>query len=186
VAAFIGPLLPPRIARARRIREGRLSAKQFNKALSDWSLTAIDDHVEQVTQWLAFTALSNIVKRTPADTGRARGGWHVTLGSPSSAATAAKDPSGGSTITTGHATIQQSKPFQVIWISNNVEYIRILEEGGFVPTDPGPSKTGGSASKAGRKARKGKTLVKGGFSVQAPKGMVGITLHELATSGIIK
>lgn len=186
MAAFIGPLLPPRIARAHRIRKGRLSAKQFNKALSDWSLTAIDDHVEKITQWLAFEALRLIVKRTPADTGRARGGWHITLGSPSSASPIAIDTNGVSTVNAGHATILQSRPFQVIWINNNVEYIRILEEGGFVPTDPGPSKTGGSASKAGRKARKGKVLVKGGYSVQAPQGMVGITLQELMTKGVIK
>lgn len=186
MAEFIGPVMPPRIRRARNIKKGRLSAREFNKALSDWALTAIDDHVEQVTQWLAFETLKRSVKRTPVDTGRARGGWHVTIGMPSSSSPSGKDPAGGNTVNAGHAKILTSKPFQVIWISNNVEYIRILEEGGFVPSDPGPSKTGGSASKAGRKARKGKTLVKGGFSVQAPEGMLGVTLHELATSGVIK
>lgn len=181
-----GPQLPSRTLRAHRIRKGRLSTKQFNKALSDWSLKAVPADIAKVTQWFAFEALRRIVKRTPADTGRARGGWHVTIGSPSSSATGNKDDSGKTTISSGKATITSAKPYQVIWISNNVEYIRILEEGGFVPTDPGKSKTGGSASKAGRKARKGKILVKGGYSVQAPQGMVGVTMQELMTKGVIK
>lgn len=181
-----GPVMPPRIARARRIREQRLTAKQFNKALSDWALTAVPGHVEQVQKFFAFEALRRIVKRTPVDTGRARGGWQVTLNNPASAATGTQDPSGGQAIAEGNAVISVSQPFQVIWISNNVDYIRILEEGGFVPPSPGPSKTGGSASKAGRAARKGKLLVQGGFSTQAPEGMVAITLRELLTAGVIQ
>ena len=184
--AIQGPPLPPRIARAHRIRHGRLSAKQFNKALSDWALTAVPSHVQQVTHWLAFETLKRVVKRTPVDTGRARGGWHVTINQPSQGGSGTKDESGGGTIEAGWANIQLAQPFQVVWISNNVDYIRILEEGGFVPLNPGPSKTGGSASKAGRKARKGKVLVENGFSVQAPEGMVAITLREMTASGVIK
>lgn len=181
-----GPSLPPRTLRAHRIRHGRMTTRQFNKALADWSLKVVPSRVHQITKWLAFEALKRIVKRTPADTGRARGGWFVTVGSPADKPAATKDTEGGSTLTSGRTVIKTSRPYQVIWLNNNVDYIRILEEGGFVPTDPGPSKTGGSSSKAGRKARKGKVLVEGGYSTQAPRGMVAVTMQELMTQGVIK
>lgn len=185
MAEVFGPVLPPRIARARRIKEGRQTAREFNKALSDWALTAVPGHVEQVQKYFAFEILRRVVKRTPVDTGRARGGWQVTLNSPSDKKSDTTDPSGGAAIEAGNSVIAGSQPFQVIWMSNNVDYIRILEEGAFVPPNPGPSKTGGSASAAGRKARKGKTLVQNGYSVQAPEGMVAITLREILASGAI-
>jgi len=165
-----------------------MAAREFNKALSDWSTKALPAHVQKVTQWFAFEALKGIVERTPVDTGRALGGWQVTLNSPSDAAGGAQGaaPNRSAILKSGQAKIKAARPYQVIWISNNVHYIRILEEGGFVPTDPGPSKTGGSASKAGRKARKGEILVSGGYSVQAPQGMVAVTLLELRSSGVIK
>jgi len=177
-----GPPLPPnfaRLHRAHRIRRGRHTVAAFNQELTDWANKAVPEHVLRVSKWLAMEALTRIVARTPVDTGRARGGWFVTLSTTSDAPTGAVDPTGGGAINAGASKIGAAKPFQVIWIQNNVEYIRILEEGGFVPTDPGPSKSGGSASKAGREARKGKTLVEGGFSAQAPEGMVAITLREL-------
>ncbi len=186
MAQPFGPPLPPRLRRAHRIREGRMTIKEFNKTLSDWAITATDDAVQEVTRYFAFEVLRRVVRRTPADTGRARGGWHVTLGTPSSTTPSTKDASGEGVVAAGHATIQQAKPFDIVWISNNVEYIRILEEGGFEPPNPGPSKTGGSSSKAGRAARKGKVLVRDGYSTQAPKGMVAITLREIMAAGVIK
>jgi hypothetical protein len=172
MAATFGPPLPPRTLRAHRVRRGRLTTRQFNKALSDWALTAIPAHVKQVTQWLALEALTRIVGRTPVDTGRARGGWFVTIGAPSNAPTNATDPNGGAVVGAGAATIVNAPVNSIIWIQNNVDYIRILEEGGFVPTDPGPSSDP-------RKGRTGRTLVSGGYSVQAPQGMVAVTLQEL-------
>ena len=185
MAEVFGPVLPPRLARAQRIRQGRQTVRDFNKALSDWALTATDDAVREVQKYFAFEVLRRVVRRTPVDTGRARGGWQVTLHNPAENAGTKTDPSGADAVSSGQAVIGLAQPFQVIWISNNVEYIRILEEGGFVPPNPGPSKTGGSSSKAGRAARKGTTLVKNGYSTQAPKGMVAITLREILASGAI-
>lgn len=179
-----GPPVPPRLLRAQRIRRGRLNAREFNKALSDWALTATPSAVEQVTKYFALEVLRRVMKRTPVDTGRARGGWQATLTSPATGQSGTNDQNNA--FAAANATIQSAKPFQVIWISNNVDYIRILEEGGFVPPNPGPSKTGGSSSAAGRKARKGKTLVRDGYSVQAPEGMVAVTLRELLASGVIQ
>jgi len=179
-----GSPLAPRVRRARNIKERRLQAREFNKALSDWAIKAVPEDVVKVTKFFAFEALRRIVKRTPVDTGRARGGWQVTLTVPAEGQSSNTDGKG--VVAAGRSVMKAAKPFQVIWISNNVEYIRILEEGGFEPPSPGPSKTGGSSSARGRKARKGKVLVQNGFSTQAPQGMVGITLQELKASGVIK
>ena len=181
-----GPPLPPRLRRAQRIRQKRLTIKQFNDTLSNWALTAVSADVEKVTKYFAFETLRRVVKRTPVDTGRARGGWQVTLNTPAAGSGTSSDAEGQGTVTSGASVISAAKPFQVIWISNNVEYIRILEEGAFEPPNPGKSKTGGSSSKAGRAARKGKVLVRNGYSTQAPKGMVAVTLQEMLAAGVIK
>ena len=61
---------------------------------------------------------------------------------------------------------------QVVYISNNVDHIEVLEDGLYQPPDPGPSKDR-------RKGRHGEILVRGGFSVQAPQGMVKVTIQEI-------
>jgi hypothetical protein len=74
----------------------------------------------------------------------------------------------GDPIAAGQGTIKSSPPFCVIWISNNVPYIGVLEYGLFEPPNPGVN-------------RDGDVKVSGGYSVQAPEGMVMVTLAELRT-----
>lgn len=126
----------------------------------------------QAKRKIALTALDRVVKRTPVDTGRARGNWQTSAGPTNETEFVAKDPSGRGALAEGRATINAAPPFASITLFNNLPYIEYLENGGFVPTDPGPSKDP-------RKGRKGRVLVQGGFSVQAPKGMVGVTIAEL-------
>lgn len=113
-------------------------------------------------------ALRRIIKRTPSDTGRLRGNWQTTVGAPASG-TVPKDVNA---ISQGLAVLSQLGLFETTWITNNLDYASYIENGQFVPPDPGPSKDP-------RKGRKGRVLVKGGYSVQAPQGMVAITLDEL-------
>jgi hypothetical protein len=112
-------------------------------------------------------ALKRIIKRTPVDLGTARSSWMSTIGLPASG-----DTKQASAVNQGIAVLASLAPFQTTWITNNLEYISYLEYGEFEPPDPGPSKDR-------RKGRKGRILVKGGYSVQAPQGMVGITVDEL-------
>src|SRR5690606_23664498 len=112
--------------------------------------------------------------RTPVDSGRARGNWQVTIGTPASGVVPVSDKQGGQTIAKGTETINAIPPFDVVWITNNMPYIEVLEYGLFNPPDPGPSKDP-------RPDRKGRVLVKDGYSQQAPQGMVGVTLAELRT-----
>ena len=168
-----------RSRREKRLRIQRLEAKAFDRALRNWAATAIPEHVLEATQHLAMLGLRELVLNTPVDTGRARGGWIVSLTVPSDRVSNAKDGKGGGTVAKGDAKVQTAQPYQIIWMSNNTEYIRILDQGGFVPANPGPSKTGGSQSKRGRKARKGEVLVEGGYSIQAPAGMTPLAIRAM-------
>lgn len=135
--------------------------------------------VTQIVRRTALDALRRIVRRTPVDTGRARGNWQVSLGEPAQGQLATLDTKGGATIAAGQQKLAQiglgvatGELPPIVWISNNVPYILVLEEGGFIPPDPGPSKDP-------RARREGQVLVKGGFSVQAPRGMVAVSVEEL-------
>ena len=83
-----------------------------------------------------------------------------------------EDKDGRATYQKGLNAISDIPPFAVVWLTNNLPYAIVWEEGTFEPSDPGPSKDK-------RPDRLGRTLVSGGYSTQAPRGMVAITLEEL-------
>lgn len=71
-----------------------------------------------------------IVLSTPVDTGRARGNWFPSLGSPSNAVDPnAQDKSGGAAIARAVGTVSGAKYGMVIWFTNNLPYILPLENG---------------------------------------------------------
>lgn len=84
--------------------------------------------VGMVTRKLALGALSGVVMRTPVLTGRARGGWQVSIG-PSSGGEGPLDKGGGSTVTAGAAVIGTHQGYQIIYIENAVPYIGRLNDG---------------------------------------------------------
>jgi len=98
---------------------------------------------------IVLEAFRRVILKTPVDTGRARMGWMLTINSP----TDAVPPAGkydSPDLTGGLAAISTLGFAQVVWLSNNVEYIGWLEEG-----RPGPG------------------------SPQAPNGMLAVTLVEI-------
>ena len=128
--------------------------------MAEWSLDLTEYarkkqiEIKEVRKAYAFALYSSIVKKTPVDTGRARGNWNVSVGS--------EDTSTSETTQQKYKS-KESIPTpngdESIFISNNLDYIEKLEYGGY----PNPPKGG-----------KGKTV--NGFSKQAPNGMVGVTL----------
>ena len=142
--------------------------------------------VTTVHKKLHLEALGRIVRRTPVDTGRARGNWQSTVGSPAGGEREVapleplkeKDIPASTVVALFDGALRDVRgmePFSVSYLTNNLNYISVLEEGGFVPPDPGPSSDP-------RKDRKGRVLVRGGYSVQAPQGMVALTFAELEES----
>ena len=125
--------------------------------------------------------MRGLTQKTPVDTGRARGGWFLSLGDEPDdvGASQAADKAEGqgrraSNVGQAAKTLNsiRRRNFTTVWITNNVGYIPKLEFGLFDPPNPGPSKDP-------RRGRKGRILVQGGFSTQAPEGMVRVTFEEL-------
>jgi len=105
----------------------------------------------------AFEIFNRVVMRTPVDTGAAKQNWLVTLNSETHEYD--ENKTSGNVLAEGGAVIDAAKGDDKILIQNNLPYIRKLEFGGFT-----------------EKSETEKTI--GGFSKQAPNGMVGITLAK--------
>jgi len=88
------------------------------KRFSDKVKVSIDKAVRTV----AFDAFGMVVKKTPVDTGRARGNWNISVGSidysVNENATTKKSPD-----------IKKGDGLKPIFITNSLEYIEDLENG---------------------------------------------------------
>ena len=109
-----------------------------------------------------LAGLQNIISETPADTGRTRNNWFNSVGSPSNKST---------TLTSGNTIAKLPKDVlgKKLFYTNNMPNILTLEYGGF----PDPVKNGSWIDGSYQK------LSKGGFSKQAPNGMVRVNLIRI-------
>jgi len=89
----------------------------------------LGDRANQAFRGLALEATGRIVKRTPVDTGRARGNWNIGLGQPDRTLTETVDKSGEATVARGAAMIHQAGLDRTLYITNSVPYIVPLEHG---------------------------------------------------------
>lgn len=126
--------------------------------------------LEQIFRLSAIQLFKSVILKTPVDTGRARSNWQTEIGR----------------FKTGEVkTIQEAESLindminkvnegtiaQGYFLANNLPYIQKLEYGGY-PLAP----------KQGSWDKKKKDFViktEGGFSKQAPEGMVRISLEEV-------
>lgn len=129
---------------------------------------AIKERIENLNKGLRsiyFETLADIVAGdigTPADTGRARQGWFLTVNNPTSSV----NGGGVSQLTKMPKNVLGKK----IYFTNNTSYINVLEYGGF----PSPVKKG-SYDKISKSYIK---LSANGFSKQAPNGFVRVNLKK--------
>ena len=93
--------------------------------------------------------------------GTARGNWQASLHSPAQGTLDMQDESGATTKQKAKQ-VSNSAAENVFYLTNNLPYIRVLEYGLY---PQGAYKT---------------ERTKGGYSVQAPKGMVRITVREFS------
>lgn len=105
------------------------SLEQFNKEVDAFSKGLTQVQLTAFQKKIALEAIKRIVEKTPVDTGRARANWQVTIGNPTEDVLEVEDQDGSNTISKGSSVITTVGLFDVIWISNNVDYIRFLEEG---------------------------------------------------------
>ena len=106
-----------------------------------------------------FNGLKLVIRETPADKGRARNNWFLSVGSPSTKITTSKSKTG-----TGSFSQLMKMPARVLnrklYFTNNLPYITTLEYGGYA--QPGTDKT------------------INGFSAQAPNGWLRTALIKMA------
>jgi len=105
--------------------------KRFEIGLEKFA-KQMDLDVVLIVKKLSFDIFADVVAGTPVDTGRAMNNWMISVGSPSREVT--EKGGGSSTISTSKqaeatAGLATVRPFDTVWISNNVPYIGFLEEG---------------------------------------------------------
>jgi len=133
----------------------------FEKQL-ELATLRLANYSEDAVKATIFRVAELVIKRTPVDTGRARGNWQSTIGTPTSAPTLKKDKAGTTTVVRAQNVINSLEMGQTFFLTNNLPYIYVLEYGGY-PLNP----------------KKGQKTV-GGYSKLAPQGMLRVSLSEIA------
>ena len=125
---------------------------------------------ERIMRAVALEIDKEVVMKTPVDTGRARANWVIEINSvPSSFV---EKSANANPIADATGAVMRARIGDIIYIVNGLPYIRVLEYGEY----PNPPKKG---SRIGRGSR-AKYVIKsqGGYSRQAPQGMVRITAQR--------
>jgi hypothetical protein len=134
---------------------------------------ATDARLELVVKKIVFELLKKIILRTPVDTGRAAGSWATSKGEAGSEMLPEGKFGSAETAASKAASnldnISFDPPGGVFWIYNNLPYIEVLEFGLYA--------SGGMNAPWGKAYSTGKTVA--GFSIQAPAGMVRISIAEV-------
>lgn len=116
-------------------------------------------NLNEIMRVSAITLFKNVILKTPVDSGRARGNWQCTIGKRASGTLDVTDKTGSVTIQKMVDIMSKALITKGVFLTNNLPYIQKLEYGGY--NDGGTGK------------------VSGGFSIQAPEGMVRISLKEI-------
>lgn len=87
------------------------------------------EKAELATKAIAMELFKNVILKTPVDTGRARGNWTASIGSPVSDVKQHTDKGGESTISQVIEKVDDIKLGDTIYLSNNLPYIGKLEYG---------------------------------------------------------
>lgn len=130
-------------------------ADTFAVDVDKWVKLKAKGNTEKVIRATFIQLATKIILRSPVDTGRFRNNWFTSIGTMSSQTTNTISKSGSAAIKRAQDVSKQA-PGRIIWLTNNLPYARKLEFGGY---GNGPKTSGG-------------------FSVQAPNGMVRVTVSE--------
>ncbi len=116
--------------------------------------TNLSDEVYRITVIKFF---GQVVRASPVDTGRFRGNWFATISTPSTRTQMAIRPA-SQVNREIEQTVNQAENARIFWLTNNLPYAETLEFGGY---------------------RDGPKTV-GGFSRQAPQGVVRVTARTFS------
>lgn len=132
-----------------------------------------------VLRKIALDLFSAVILRTPVDTGMLRGNWQVGVGTIPSGTAEKADKTGARVLRELQSKVDQAHWGTSIYLVNNLPYASVVEYGAF----PNPVKRGTYVKTGQTKyGITGPGFVKrsaGGFSKQAPAGMVRISVEEM-------
>jgi len=129
------------------------------------------------------TGVEETENRSPVDRAFLRGNWHASQDTP---VTAFDATSSSSRLEANLAVAAAAPPFSASYLTNTAPYARKIENGGFIPPDPKTDAESLARRAARRDARQrgraqdlagdpGAPLVRGGYSIQAPQGVLGVS-----------
>jgi len=105
------------------------SLEKFNKAVGALVVGFEQKDIVTFQKKIAIDVLRGVTLKTPVDTGRARGNWILSVGGFSTSPVDINDVTGQGAISAGIGGLSGLRPFQVVFITNNVDYILVLEGG---------------------------------------------------------
>jgi len=124
--------------------------------------TKLNRRVDDVVKTIAMELFGSVIDKTPVDTGRLRGNWFVSTGTFVAFSPDAPDPSGDKTRRYMQQSVLRMRMGEKILMTNSLPYAAVVEYGQY-PNPP--------------KHPTGKTS--GGYSIQAPAGMVRVSMQEI-------
>lgn len=104
--------------------------REFDIGVRRFTEKTVPEAVRDTRDAAALEGLKSLVMLTPVDTGRARGNWQVTVGSPAVGEIDREDKDGSATIAAGAAVVAgASDPYVPIWAHDGVSYITHINDG---------------------------------------------------------
>lgn len=100
----------------------------FNGALRKSAKDLVGKRLLVFQRKVTLAVLRGVIFKTPVDTGRARGGWIVGVNKVPNGM-GRPDRNGGSAFAEGASKIGSLRPFSVVYVANNVVYVKYLEDG---------------------------------------------------------
>ena len=104
------------------------NVRQFNPAVLGFK-HEIEQELVEFHEKIAIEIHTGAVYHTAVKIGRARGGWQITINVTPRAKTGKLDKDGSATVEAGIAALAGLEPYQVVIVSNNVDYIIYLDGG---------------------------------------------------------
>lgn len=121
-------------------------------------------NADLVVTKVCLDAATRVIEKTPVDTGRLRANWQATIGQPAGGQVEAEDKQGAMTIQKVLGPAGQA-PGRLFYLTNNLSYAVVAEFGMWGSGDGATQKT-----------------TRDGHSIQAPSGMVRVTMAEIQRS----
>lgn len=159
--------------------------KQFNLDIEKFSVKT-NSTVNDARKFIAFELFKRVIDRTPVwftfekHTGTTKYNWQCTINTVSTRILTGRDINGDNTKNRMRKVLDRVSGDDTIYFANSVPWIFQLEDG-LYPKNP-------SVGSWNSQKKEYEIRSVGGFSKQAPKGMVKITLAEYSSirTGLIR